>query len=276
MKKWLLVGLAVVFLTSVFTVATCAYLYWKHFHQPSELYNIDEIFAMEKASTVVDRNGKIIAKFYIHDRLPISLDKVPKNMINAVIATEDQKFWSHSGVDLRGIARAMLENAWSKKITQGGSTITQQLARNAFELKGRNYKRKLLEIALAQRIEKNVPKEKILEAYLNRVYFGSGFYGVESASQGYFGVSAKKLTLAQCALLASVLKSPNKLSPKKNPSGARQSRNVVLGQMAEIGVKSHPTSNFDRKNRFNQPHTSMAQLSTGQARVFFHSTQETL
>lgn len=238
MKKWLLVGLVATLLLSLSIVSTCAYLYWKHFYQPSTSYNIDEIFAMEKASTVVDRNNKVIAKFYIQDRIPIPLDKIPKNMINAVIATEDQRFWTHSGVDPRGIARAVLENAWSKKITQGGSTLTQQLARNAYELKGRNYKRKLLEIALAHRIEKNVPKEKILEAYLNRVYFGSGFYGIESAAQGYFGLPAEKLNLAQCALLASVLKSPNKLSPKRNLSAARQSRNVVLGQMEKLGLVS--------------------------------------
>jgi penicillin-binding protein 1A len=157
-------------------------------------------------------------------------------LVNAVIAAEDQRFWDHDGVDYFGVLRAAQANWTAGRIRQGASTVTQQLARNSFELKERTYRRKLLEMALALQIEKNFPKKKIMEMYLNRVYFGGGLYGAEAAARGYFGVSAADLTASQAAALAGLLKSPNSLSPWTSVEASKANRDVVLKQMRDLGM----------------------------------------
>ena len=164
--------------------------------------------------------------------------RFPRLMVKAVIAAEDNKFFQHHGVDYIGVLRAAIANYRRGKISQGASTVTQQLARNSFELRERTYKRKLVEMFLARRIEQNFSKGKIMELYLNRVYFGSGFYGVEAAARGYFGRSAKDLDAGQCAMLAGLLKSPQLLSPWNNKEGATMARNFVLKRMKEQGLLS--------------------------------------
>lgn len=198
-------------------------------------FNLEDMKHMEAASIIYDREGKEMGKIFIQNRHPVSLDRVSPMMVKAVIAAEDNKFYSHDGVDYMGILRAALANYRRGKISQGASTVTQQVARNSFELRERTYKRKLVEMFLAQRIEKNFSKEEIMELYLNRVYFGSGFYGVEAAARGYFGKAAKDLDIGQCATLAGLLKSPQALSPWNNKDGSTASRNVVLRQMREQG-----------------------------------------
>ena len=187
---------------------------------------------------IYDRDGKELGKIFIQNRHPISLDKISPMMVKAVVAAEDNKFFEHHGVDYVGVVRAAITNYRRGKISQGASTVTQQLARNSFELRERTYQRKLVEMFLALRIEKNFPKGKIMELYLNRVYFGSGFYGVEAAARGYFGRSAKELNSGQCAMLAGLLKSPQLLSPWNNKEGATLARNFVLKRMKEQGLIS--------------------------------------
>ncbi len=182
---------------------------------------------------IYDRDGKELGKIFIQNRHPISLDKISPMMVKAVVAAEDNKFFEHHGVDYVGVVRAAITNYRRGKISQGASTVTQQLARNSFELRERTYQRKLVEMFLALRIEKNFPKGKIMELYLNRVYFGSGFYGVEAAARGYFGRSAKELNSGQGAMLAGLLKSPQLLSPWNNKEGATLARNFVLKRMRE-------------------------------------------
>src|SRR5205823_10388135 len=151
---------------------------------------------------------------------------------------EDAKFYQHHGYDLFGIIRAALKNLTAGHVRQGASTITQQLARNSFSLKQKTFRRKLLEIFLAQRIEDNFSKQKILELYLNRIYFGAGLYGAEAASRGYFGKPAKEMTLSECATLAGLIKSPNKLSPWTDKNASRDARNVALARMRDLGFIS--------------------------------------
>jgi penicillin-binding protein 1A len=134
-----------------------------------------------------------------------------------------------------GIARAALKNMTALHVRQGASTITQQLARNSYSLKERTFRRKLLEIFLSRRIEERFGKQKIMELYLNRIYFGGGLYGAEAASRGYFGKPAREMTLAECATLAGLVKSPNKLSPWSDRAASREARNVVLTRMHELG-----------------------------------------
>jgi membrane peptidoglycan carboxypeptidase len=202
-------------------------------------YNLSEIEKMELASEVLDRYGNLLGKFYIMNREPIELSSVSPTMIDAILAAEDQRFWEHGGVDWIGVARAFWENLKSGRVTQGASTITQQLARNSFNLKGRSYSRKLLEMALASRIEEAYDKRRIVELYLNRIYFGSGFYGVESAARGYFGVGADSLTAGQAATLAGIIRSPNALSPFKKNAETVRVRNAVLLNMKNLGFLSN-------------------------------------
>ena len=201
-------------------------------------FDLTQLERMEAASVIYDRDGKELGKIFIQNRNPISLDKISPMMVKAVVAAEDNKFFEHHGVDYVGVIRAAITNYRRGKISQGASTVTQQLARNSFELRERTYQRKLVEMFLALRIEKSFPKGKIMELYLNRVYFGSGFYGVEAAARGYFGRSAKELNSGQCAMLAGLLKSPQLLSPWNNKEGATLARNFVLKRMKEQGLIS--------------------------------------
>src|SRR5204863_1923745 len=139
------------------------------------------------------------------------------------------------GYDLSGIVRAALKNVTSGHVRHAASTITQQLARNSFSLKERTFRRKLLEILLSKRIEERFGKQKIMELYLNRIYFGGGLYGAEAASRGYFGKPARAMTLAECATLAGLIKSPNKLSPWGDKTASRDARNVALSRMRDLG-----------------------------------------
>ena len=199
-------------------------------------YDFKRLDRMESASVIYDRKGAQMGKIFIQNRNPVSYDKISPLLVNAVIAAEDQRFWDHDGVDYFGVLRAAQANWTAGRIRQGASTVTQQLARNSFELKERTYRRKLLEMALALQIEKNFPKEKIMEMYLNRVYFGGGLYGAEAAARGYFGVSAADLTASQAAVLAGLLKSPNSLSPWTNVEASKANRDVVLRQMRDLGM----------------------------------------
>ena len=181
---------------------------------------------MESASVIVDRNNKIFGQIYVENRETVPYDQLPPNLVNAIIATEDNKFYQHHGYDLLGIVRAALKNVVAGHVRQGASTMTQQLARNSFELKGKTFRRKLLEMFVARRIEDNFSKQKIMELYLNRIYFGGGLYGAEAASRGYFDKPAREMSLAECATLAGLVKSPNKLSPWTRPRRLRARRAI--------------------------------------------------
>jgi penicillin-binding protein 1A len=189
---------------------------------------------MESASVILDRNGKIFGQIYVENRETVPYDQLPRDLINAVVAVEDAKFYQHSGYDLLGIIRAALKNVTAGHVRQGGSTITQQLARNSFSLKQRTFQRKLLEIFLARRIEEEFGKQKIMELYLNRIYFGGGLYGAEAAARGYFGKSAREMSLGECATLAGLIKSPNRLSPWADRAASRDARNYALDRMREL------------------------------------------
>lgn len=226
----LLVGLILAGVAGVFLLSMRA-----EFMEMAHQFDLNSMTRMESASQIYDREGKLLGKIFIQNRNPIPYNKLPASLVQAVVATEDQKFWEHQGVDIQGIIRAAQANWMAGRIRQGASTVTQQLARNSFALKERTYRRKLLEMALAYRIEQQFSKEQIMEMYLNRVYFGGGLYGAESASRGYFGVPAVEMTAAQSATLAGLLKSPNALSPWTNPEASQVSRDYVLGQMHELG-----------------------------------------
>ena len=205
------------------------------YQKRAEEFDLEQMGEMESASILYDRKGREFGKLFIQNRQPVPYERLPEMLTKAVIAAEDNRFYDHDGVDYMGILRAALTNYRKGKIAQGASTVTQQVARNSFELLERTYERKLIELYLAWRIEKKFSKKEIMNFYLNRVYFGSGFYGAEAASQGYFGKPSIDISIGQCATLAGLLKSPQALSPFNNPQDSKEARDFVLKRMRELG-----------------------------------------
>jgi membrane peptidoglycan carboxypeptidase len=233
LRLWFLAPLALILLVGMAALAAYGW-FVSEYSAKAEAFDLNKIQKMESASVILDRNGVQIGKIFIQNRLPIPFDQIPKRMVDAVVAEEDNRFFDHHGVDYFGVLRAAISNWHQGRVKQGASTVTQQLARNSYDLHERSYKRKLLEMFLARRIEEHLSKEKIMELYLNRVYFGSGLYGIEAAARGYFGKPAKDLSVGECAMLAGLLKSPNALSPWNNPKGAKKVRDFVLTRMREM------------------------------------------
>ena len=184
------------------------------------------------SSQILDMNGNLITNIHAtENRTLVNLDKIPKNLQNAFIAVEDNRFYEHNGIDPRGIFRALYSNLISGEVAEGGSTITQQLAKNAFLSQDRTIKRKIQEFFIAIRLEQEYTKEEILEMYLNQIYFGRGAYGVQAAAQTYFGKNVEDLDLSECAMLAGIPRSPNYYSPLNNLNAANQRKAEVLDQM---------------------------------------------
>src|SRR5436853_650513 len=209
-------------------------------------FDLNKLEQMESASVILDRNDKIFGQIYVENRETIPYEQLPRDLVNAVVSVEDAKFYRHNGYALSGILRATFKNLVAGHVRQGASTITQQLARNSFSLKQKTFRRKLLEIFLAQRIEDNFSKQKILELYLNRIYFGAGLYGAEAASRGYFGKPAREMSLAECATLAGLIKSPNRLSPWTDRATSREARDYALDRMRELGFINREQCNNAR------------------------------
>src|SRR6476620_3901234 len=185
----LIVLLAIIFVAIYFGIVS------SQLKAQAKTFDLNKLEQMESASVILDRNGKIFGQIYVENRQTVPYEQLPSDLVNAVIAVEDAKFYQHHGYDLLGIIRAALKNFTAGHVRQGGSTITQQMARNSFSLKERTFRRKLLEIFLSRRIEEKFGKQKIMELYLNRIYFGGGLYGAEAASRGYFGKSAKEMSV---------------------------------------------------------------------------------
>jgi len=205
------------------------------------VWDLPEVQTLEEykpsiTSRVYSDKNRLLAEFYLENRTPVSLSGVPDQFIQALIATEDTRFYKHRGLDLRGTARAAYRNVRAGRIVEGGSTLTQQLAKILFLTPERSYDRKLKEIVLALKIEQRYTKREILSLYLNQIYFGSGAYGVEAAARIYFKKSAKDLNLTECALLAGLPRSPKHYSPFKEPGQALGRRAFVLNRMVALQV----------------------------------------
>jgi penicillin-binding protein 1A len=224
-------GWTVTLLVLLVGAGFAVFLFYGTWAQTFDMKNVGE---MPERNTVYDVNGKIYSRLAGANRLKVSLSEVSPFFIAAVLAREDARFYEHKGIDWHGILRALVRDIMSGSAKEGASSITQQLARNSLPLGGRTISRKLLEAMVALRIERQFTKQQILELYVNRIYFGNGCYGIETASQAYFGKSASKLNLPEAALLAGLIRSPNRFSPLKNPEGARIQRNVVLDRMVAI------------------------------------------
>ncbi len=203
----------------------------------SELPDITEAMVFERRPTIIIKSseGEILDRFGDIKGASVTVEELPQHVVYAVLATEDRRFYSHWGVDPIGIARAFAVNILRGGYVQGGSTITQQLAKNLFLSRDRTLKRKIQEAMLAVWLERKLSKDEILSAYLNRVYMGSGAYGIDAAAKVYFNKSAKELSVREAATLAGLLKAPSRYSPSSNPDLAAERTQVVLNAMVDAG-----------------------------------------
>jgi penicillin-binding protein 1A len=217
-------------------VGLAGFVAW-HFAQ---LPPIDQLTVPKRPPNVaiLASDGSLVANKGDMGGRAVSLKELPPYLPKAFIAIEDRRFYGHSGIDPVGIARALTRNVTSRGVAQGGSTLTQQLAKNLFLTQDRTLSRKVQEAILAVWLEQKFSKNQILELYLNRVYFGSGAYGVEAAAQRYFGKPAREVTLAEAAVLAGLVQAPSRLAPTRNPDAAQARAQLVLTAMAGEGFIS--------------------------------------
>lgn len=197
-----------------------------------------EDFSPPVVTRVYDKRGDLIGEFFFQKRLRVSLNDIPRTMVDATIAIEDRKFYKHWGIDITGILRAVIQNIKARRTVQGASTITQQLARDLFLTQKRTIDRKMKEALLAIEIERRYSKDEILTMYFNQIYYGNGAYGVEAAAQSFFNKHTEDLSISESALLAALPRSPTYYDPFKNPEKALKRRNIVLNAMIETGSVS--------------------------------------
>ena len=216
-----------------------------------------ENFRPSAVTRIYSSDKVLIAELFAEKRDPVPLKVIPEYLKKAIVTTEDRNFYTHSGIDLKGIARAIIKDIWAGKFVEGASTITQQLAKTLFLNPKKTLVRKLKEAFLAFHLERRYTKDEILELYLNQVYFGSGAYGVESAARIFFNKSVKDLTLAECSLVSAMPKAPSRYSPLVNRDLSIKRRNIVLKQMLETGIINeteynnalNETLNLSKKNK---------------------------
>ncbi|WJY28062.1 transglycosylase domain-containing protein [Sporosarcina trichiuri] len=219
-----------------------------------------------RSTVITDPDGNVIRKVSNSKIEGVSIDQIPQTLRDAVVSVEDQRFYKHHGLNYFSMGRALAGNALKGKIVSGGSTITQQLAKNVFLTQDRTFSRKLKELILAKKIERTFSKEEILERYLNYIYFGDGAWGVQRAAQTYFGKDVSELTLSESATLAGLLKAPSNLSPRKNLDKSVARRNLVLSLMlkeqyisqeeydAAVGQKLELAASIVPKDNGNYPY----------------------
>ena len=203
----------------------------------SELPNITKSMVLERRPTISIQasNGEVVDRYGDIKGEIVDVRTLPPHITNAILATEDRKFYSHWGIDIKGIIRAFTVNLAKGRFAQGGSTITQQLAKNLFLSRERTLKRKIQEVILSFQLERELDKDEILSAYLNRVYLGSGAYGIDAAARTYFGKTAEELDLREAAVIAGLLKAPSRYSPNSNPELSEKRTAVVMQAMADAG-----------------------------------------
>lgn len=213
----------------------------------SSKHNMKEVAELPSGTLFCDRNGEPLEVPGSRGRLLAKRAEIPDFMINALIAREDARFKEHYGIDLRGLIRATLRNLKDRKFTQGASTLSMQLARNTFDIREKSIHRKLLEITITLRLEANYSKDEIITHYLNRIYFGSGAYGIAQAARIYFDKDVSKLSDSECAMLAGIIRGPHLFSPLRNPEGAIEQRRQTLGRMKVMGMIDEAT--FEKLNK---------------------------
>ncbi|HZH61681.1 MAG TPA: PBP1A family penicillin-binding protein, partial [Metabacillus sp.] len=220
-------------LAFLFFIAICGIFILNVFIWTSDVSKLEK--PAPQPTVIYDQHGNIASKLSNSSIEGVILDEIPEDVVHAVIATEDQRFYHHHGVNYFSILKASVTNLFRGEIVAGGSTITQQLAKNVFLSHERTYTRKIKEFILTKKIERTYSKDEIMERYLNQIYFGEGAWGIQRAAQTYFGKDAGQLTLGESAMLAGLIKAPSTLSPIKNIDQSIQRRNIVLSLMKKEG-----------------------------------------
>jgi penicillin-binding protein 1A len=233
--RWLLLGILALVVVAAAAAAVAAYVFWPTDLPPAKAL---EESAPSVGTKVYAYDDELLTEFQPERRIFMPLRQIPAHLRNAVIAAEDARFYSHFGVDLKGILRAAYANFRHGRVVEGGSTITQQLAKVLFLTPDRSFSRKVKEALLALELEKRYSKDRLLELYLNQIYLGHGAFGVEAAARMYFGKSVQDLSLAEAALLAALPRSPGHYSPFEHPEIAQRRRAFVLSRMIEQGYVS--------------------------------------
>jgi penicillin-binding protein 1A len=239
LRRWVrrsLIGVGMIALVAGVGVGAAALWAFTILHRSLPQVSALETFQPIQGSKIYDDNDELLTELHVERRIFMPLARIPKSLKDAIIATEDRRFYSHWGVDPVGITRAVFQNYRRGRIVEGGSTITQQLTKVLFLTPDKSLERKLKEAVLALELERRYSKDRILEMYLNQVYFGHGAYGVEAAARTYFGKSVSELSLPEAALLAGLPRAPSSYSPFEHPDAARRRREVVLRRMAEFNV----------------------------------------
>lgn len=206
-----------------------------HYYLKAARFDIEQVATLPRANVFYDREGNTMELPDTGSRKTVVRSEIPGDFVNALMAREDARFYQHGGVDFRGLARAAVRNLRDKNFTQGASTISMQLARNVYEMREKSLNRKAVEIALTMRMESRYTKDEILTSYLNRIYFGSGAYGIAEAADIYFGKKPQNLHPGECAMLAGIIRGPHIFSPLRNFPAAIEQRNQTLARMVEAG-----------------------------------------
>jgi penicillin-binding protein 1A len=207
-----------------------------HYDRQAAKFDLSQVGRMPQESRVYDVRGREIGYLHGDGRTVVPLDQVSPAFMRALVAREDSRFYTHDGVDFWGLCRAMLRNVKDRDAVQGASTLTMQLARNTFDLREKNLRRKLLEMAIARRIERAYSKDEIIHLYVNRIFFGSGLNGIEQAARGYFGKAAAHLDLAESAMIAGIIRAPNRFSPFRNYEAALSEMRATIDRMIAEGL----------------------------------------
>ena len=219
-------------IAGILAIAAVALFY----HHLARGFDISDVANVPPATVFYDRDGREILLSGPGNNRQLTRAEIPDFLVECLLAREDARFYQHPGIDVRGIARAVVRNIRDRGYTQGGSTISMQLTRNSYEnMRGKTLHRKLLEIALTLRVERHYPKDEILAHYLNRIYFGAGAYGVEQAARTYFGISASELNDGESALIVGIIRGPHLFSPFRNLDSAIQQRDQTLTRMLDSG-----------------------------------------
>src|SRR5437870_3722767 len=238
-RRWfrrVLIGLGGLTVLGLLVVGVAAL--WAFTILPRSLPSVTALETLQpiQGTKIYDDNDEPITELHVERRILVPLAQIPQSLRDAILATEDRRFYSHWGIDPIGVARAVIQNFRRGRIVEGGSTITQQLAKVLFLTPDKSLERKLKEAVLALLLERRYSKNRILELYLNQTYFGQGAFGVEAAARTFFGKSVGELTLAESALLAGLPKAPATYSPFDHPDAAKRRRNTVLTRMVDTGA----------------------------------------
>jgi penicillin-binding protein 1A len=253
-KLW--IGIQIAFGVLIIAVAIGGYFAYEkalYYYAKAQAYDLGDLDKLNVTSTFYDVNGEELGRIFVEDRILLKPEEIPDSMRQAVMAAEDRRYYEHGAIDYFGILRALRENLGKHAHgVQGGSTIEQQLAKHLIGDFSRTLDRKFLEAFVAMRLEKNFTKDQIMNYYLNRIYFGKGYFGVGAAARGYFGKEASQLTVPECALLAGIIRAPTSSSPRTDLGKAKWRRDTTLRQMYEAGfIKTHEEYSRDLNTPIN-------------------------